>query len=148
MSGMLLSLLLQSSLVAAGADTYSDAYAKMEASGEPMLVVVGADWCPACVTMKRSTIPSLIQGGHLENIPVVFVNSDREPQLAGKLMRGGTIPQIMVFKNTPNGWHRRQLTGRASSGSVLAMVNEARKLEGVKAIETKTATSEDSSTSR
>lgn len=144
MSGVLLSLLMQTTWAATGAETYAEAYKQMEASGQPMLVVVGADWCPACVRMKRSTIPALVSGGHLENVPVAFVNADREPELARKLMRGGTIPQVMVFRNTASGWHRRQLTGGASSGSVLAMVNEARKLQA-KPVATNTATSEGAS---
>jgi len=148
MSGVALSLLLQTVCLTTGADTYSEAYKKMEASGQPMVVVVGADWCPACVRMKGSTIPALVNGGHLENVPVAFVNVDREPQLARQLMRGGTIPQIMVFRNTAGGWHRRQLTGGASTGSVLAMVNEARKLEGVKAVETKTTATDSSTAAR
>jgi thiol-disulfide isomerase/thioredoxin len=138
MSGVLLSLFVQTAWAITGADSYSEAYQQMTSTGGPMLVVVGADWCGPCVQLKRSTIPTLTRNGQLENVPVAFVNLDREPQLARQLMRGGTIPQVVVFRNTPRGWHRRQLTGGASSNSVLAIVNEARGLEGVKPIETRT----------
>jgi len=129
MSGMTLTLLLQSTLLAAGPADYADAYRQTQADGQPLLVLVGADWCPGCVTMKHGVLPRMLQSGRLKDANLAIVNMDYESDLAGQLMRGGTIPQLIVFAKTPGGWHREQITGAASDASVEALVSRAKAVQ-------------------
>ena len=67
MSGLAISLMLQVSLLSADThgNSYSQAYRQMQSDGQPLLILVGADWCPGCVTMKRSVMPRLESAGKL-----------------------------------------------------------------------------------
>ncbi|MEX2176939.1 MAG: thioredoxin family protein [Pirellulaceae bacterium] len=126
MSGLTIAWLLPASLLAAGPGDYADAYRQSQTDGQPLLVLVGADWCPGCVTMKQGVLPRLTQAGRLQGAHLAVVNLDYESDLAGQLMRGGTIPQLIVFAKTPAGWHREQITGATSDAAVEALVSRAR----------------------
>lgn len=125
MTGLALSLVIQSSLLGGGAEPYDAAYHKAEETGRPLLVLVGADWCPGCRTMKSSVLPRLQAGGKLASVQWALVDTDRQAALAGKLMRGGTIPQLIVFSKTETGWHREQITGAASEAAVEGLIRRA-----------------------
>lgn len=118
MFGVALTTCLQLSLVAAAANTtpanYADAYREAERTGKPLVILVGADWCPGCNTMKHSVIPALQQSGDLSNVSFATVNTDNERELANKLMQGGSIPQLIVYQKTDAGWEREQVTGAQS----------------------------------
>jgi thioredoxin-like negative regulator of GroEL len=129
MAGLTLSLLLQTSLLAAGPNDYGAAYRETQVDGQPLLVLVGADWCPGCITMKQAVLPRLGQSGKLQNVNVALVNTDAQSDLAGQLMRGGTIPQLVVFAKTSNGWHREQITGAVNEATVEAMLHRARQAQ-------------------
>jgi thioredoxin-like negative regulator of GroEL len=122
MTGLTSSLLLQTVLLATGAQPYEQAYKTMEDHDQPLLVLVGADWCPACQTMKSGTMRQLERSGKLAGVAYAVVNSDRESSLAQKLMRGGSIPQLVLYAKTPTGWRRSQLTGGQSERQVEAFI--------------------------
>ena len=108
---------------------YAAAYRTAQAEGKPLMVVVGADWCPACVNLKATTLTSLAATGQLEDVSVAVVDQDSEPELAAQLKQGQTIPQIIVFSQTDQGsWKRMQLTGYQSQGPVRSMIDSARRL--------------------
>jgi thioredoxin-like negative regulator of GroEL len=131
MAGLTLSLLVQTSLLAAGPEDYAAAYRQTQANDQPLLVLVGADWCPGCRTMKYSVLPRLQQSGTLREVNLAVVNVDDEDALASQLMRGGTIPQLIVYARTPGGWHREQITGATSEASVEALLHRARQAQQV-----------------
>lgn len=144
MSGVALSLLTQAAVLVTGAGSYAEAYHAIEASGEPMVVVVGADWCPHCVTMKRNVLPGLVRSAKMKNVPVAYVNVDNEPNIAYRMMRGGSVPQVIVYKKTATGWYTRRITGGASQATVEQLVADARKQPGptvAKTVSTSTTTS-------
>ena len=64
--------------------------------------------------MKQSVMPQLQQRGSLSRVAFAVVNTDRDSQLAGQLMQGNTIPQLVMYTKTDKGWSRRQLTGGQS----------------------------------
>lgn len=125
MSGLAMGLVLQAALLTTGADTYDAALKTAQENGQPLVVLVGADWCPGCVTMKNSTMPAMARSGALKNVQYVMVNYDQNPALARQLMRGNSIPQLVVFSKTEKGWHREQVTGATSSGQVTGMIQRA-----------------------
>lgn len=125
MSGLAISLMMQASLLSADAHSYSQAYREMKSDGQPLLILVGADWCPGCVTMKRSVMPRLESAGKLGGVHFAIVDVDADSGLAEQLMRGGTIPQLIVYSKTADGWHREQFTGAVHESSVEALIRRA-----------------------
>jgi thiol-disulfide isomerase/thioredoxin len=111
-----LSILLHVSVLAAGGHNYADAYHQTASTGRPLVILVGADWCPGCQRMKNTVIPQLQRQGSLNRVAFAYVNSDGERDLARKLMSGGSIPQLIMFRKTAKGWQREQLTGAQSVG--------------------------------
>lgn len=108
--------------------SYTDAYRTAQQNGKPLMVVVSADGCPACQTLKAATLNTLQHDGQLEDVTVTVVNRDTQPELAGQLMRGRMVPQIIVFSQTDRGWKRLQLTGFQTQGTVRSLIQKARSL--------------------
>jgi thioredoxin-like negative regulator of GroEL len=126
MTGLALCLVIQ--VVGAGNDntSYEQAYKAAESNGRPILVLVGADWCPGCQRMKGGTLARMSGSGRLSRVNYAIVNSDREPELARQLMRGNSIPQLIVYSKTgKDSWKRDQITGATSEDAVAALVDRA-----------------------
>lgn len=111
MVGLTASVAMQVALLATSAGAYQDAYNQADKEGKPLLVLVGADWCPGCRTMKQETIPELERDGDLSQVVFTTVNTDEKPTLSRQLLRGTSIPQLVLFTRTAKGWRRSQLTG-------------------------------------
>ncbi|MEM1227388.1 MAG: thioredoxin family protein [Planctomycetota bacterium] len=92
---------------------YTLAYKKSVEEQKPLMVVVGAEWCPACKVLKTTTIANMEQTGELDSVSVAVVDRDAEPELAKKLMKDEKmIPQIILYHKSSDGrWNRRRLTG-------------------------------------
>ena len=96
---------------AAETETYADAYRKSAETGQPLVVLVGAEWCPACVQMKHTIIPQLRQLGILRRVAFAQIDLDRQRELGQKLVGGGPIPQLIICRKASDGWHRKRLIG-------------------------------------
>lgn len=121
-----LNILLQTMAVTANAHDYATAYQQTVETGRPLVVLVGADWCPACRQMKTGSIPELEKSGGLKKVAFAYVNTDHQGDLAGKLMTGGMIPQLVMYqKNAAGGWTRQQLNGAHSATDIEAFLNKA-----------------------
>jgi len=117
--------LMQVSLLTTSANNnYDAAYKAMNETGRPLVVLVGADWCPGCQTMKRSVIPQLASRGSLNSVSFATVNTDQQDDLAGRLMRGGSIPQLIMYVKTDTGWQRKQMIGARSVAEVEAFLSQ------------------------
>jgi thioredoxin-like negative regulator of GroEL len=119
-------LVLQAACVVGGVQSYEQAFDDTQASGRPLVVLVGADWCPGCRTMKHAVLPRMQTAGRLAGVNYVEVDTDHRGRLADQLMRGGTIPQLIVFSQGADGrWHREQFTGATSEAAVGAAIQRA-----------------------
>ncbi|HEY2759864.1 MAG TPA: thioredoxin family protein [Pirellulales bacterium] len=107
--------------------TYADAYKQTTDGDKPLVVLVGASWCPACQAMKSSVMPTVAAEGGLKDVAFAFVNVDQQSELAGRLMEGGLIPQLVVFQKTADGWSRKRLVGAQSASAVEDFVGTAAK---------------------
>lgn len=126
MSGLAMGMVLQAALLVSGADAYAEAREAHMEDGKPFLVLVGADWCPGCVTMKNSTIPAMVKAGQLKGVHYATVNYDENMTRARALMQGNMLPQLMIFSKAADGsWHREQITGPTSSLAVQGMMQRA-----------------------
>ena len=70
--------------------TYETAYQQATTdNSRPLVVLVGADWCPACRQMKQAVLPQVERDGGLNRVAFATVNTDRDSTLARELMSGG-----------------------------------------------------------
>ena len=109
-----------------GSNTYADAYKATQDTGKPLVVLVGADWCPYCQMMKSSVMPQVAAHGDLKAVSFAYVNSDQQHDLAGKLLEGSSIPQMVMFEKTTDGWKQTRLVGGQSAESVEGFLNAAK----------------------
>ncbi|MCC9604465.1 thioredoxin family protein [Blastopirellula sp. JC732] len=124
MHGVVLAVLLQATM-AGGEHDYKTAFQSADETGKPLLVLVGTNWCPGCVTMKRSVMPSLLRKGKLTGVAYAEVDADSDSGLAGKLMQGGSIPQLILYRKTNTGWRRSLLVGAQSETTIETLVERA-----------------------
>ncbi len=128
MMGLAFAMVLQTAVISAGEQDYKSAYQQAAETGKPLVVLIGADWCPGCRTMKQSTMPQLASKGDLGKVCYAQVNTDRDHDLAGKLMTGGSIPQLVMFWKSASGWQRQQLTGAHSPSEIRSFLDQAQTL--------------------
>ena len=114
MPSFALAAVLQVSMLSTSAQTYAEAHRQHLETGRPLVVLVGADWCPACRTMKQSVIPQAQRQGVLNGAAFAQINTDQQPELARKLMSGGSIPQLIIYHKSGDTWRRKDLTGAQS----------------------------------
>jgi thioredoxin-like negative regulator of GroEL len=133
MVGMTAALALQFAVCGANPISYNAALQDAQEQQRPLLVLVGASWCPGCQAMKTRVIPSLAKRGGLKGVSFAVVDADAEAEMAKQLMRGASIPQLIAFSRMPGGqWHREQLTGEASEAEVQTLIARAIKAQQTK----------------
>ena len=76
----------------------------------PLVVLVGADWCPACRRMKK-ILPQAASAGTLGEVEFAYVNTDRQPELADRLLQSGSVPQLIRLEKTAAGWVHGKVMG-------------------------------------
>jgi thiol-disulfide isomerase/thioredoxin len=126
-TSLTLAVILHASVLATGANTfvsYAEAHKVNAETGRPLVVLIGADWCPACRQMKTSAVPQLAQKGVLQKVAFTVLNTDHDGAIAQKMMTGGSIPQLVMYRKTPTGWKRTSLTGSQSPAAIEAFINE------------------------
>mgnify|MGYP001496479482 CR=1 FL=1 len=104
---------------------YEAALAKSQEEGKPLVALIGAPWCASCQVMKRETIEPMMKSGKLENVVVTYINKDERPELAQQLMKGETLPQVVVFSKQNDGWKRFSLTGMQSESRMAELLGRA-----------------------
>jgi thioredoxin-like negative regulator of GroEL len=128
-TSLTLATILQASIIAVGADDYAAARRETTDTGRPMVILVGADWCPACQTMKNEVVPQVKRRGLLGRVAYAVVNLDRQKDLGQQLVADGPIPQFIMYRKTRDGWKRRRLVGGQSAESVEAFIKEGLELD-------------------
>ncbi len=110
--------------------SYAMAYEKSITEKKPLVVVVSAEYCPACHVLKDTTIKSMEQNGELDDCSVVVIDRDADPELAKQLMAGEKmVPQIIVFSQSDTGrWKRLKLTGFQPAQPVRSLIRSAKLL--------------------
>jgi len=121
--------ILQVSLALSGTDGYAEAHQTVTQTGQPMLVVVGADWCPACQVLEKTVIPQVRQRGLLRRVAYAHVNLDVDRELGQQLTEGGPIPQMLMYRKTVSGWKMRRMIGAQSVETVETFINEGLALD-------------------
>lgn len=91
--------------------TYEEAIQQSQKENKPILILIGAKWCASCELMKRDTIEPMKSAGELKDVIVTYVDKDERPELAQQLMKGETLPQVVMFCKDSDQWRRLSLTG-------------------------------------
>ena len=104
---------------------YEEAYRKAQQERKPLVIRVGAQWCAACQTMKRDTMEPMQESGALREVVYTQLDKDDQPELAGQVMQGKMLPQIVVFCESDAGWKRFSLTGIQTERRVKELIRKA-----------------------
>ena len=123
MSALTLATCLHMTLAVWGANGYAEAHDDAIATGKPLLIMVSTDWCAPCQRMKKEIIPEVRKHGILDQVSFVIINPDQEEKLAQKLIGSGPIPQLLMYRHTPDGWKRRKLIGGQTTTAVEEFIN-------------------------
>jgi thiol-disulfide isomerase/thioredoxin len=126
MTSLTLAVVLQTAMLGGQNEQYMAAYARSVEAGRPLVVLLGADWCPGCRVMKGKVMPEVAKTGGLQGVEYVYVDIDRQRELGSRLSRAESIPQLICFIPTPDGWRRGMLTGAQSPQKVVAFLNAGR----------------------
>lgn len=129
MTSLSFAAILQVSLALTGTDGYAEAHQAVTQTGRPMVVVVGADWCPACQVLEKTVIPQVRQRGLLRRVAFAIVNLDHDQELGQELTAGGPIPQMLMYRKTTGGWKVRRIIGGQSVEAVESFINEGLALD-------------------
>jgi thioredoxin-like negative regulator of GroEL len=111
MTGLLLVVATLATTNVKDLPSYAEAYRQHKEDGRPLVVMVGADWCPACRTMKNTQIPDALREGALKDVVFTIVDVDANHQLANRIMRGDSVPQLVMYYDTAAGPRRVQING-------------------------------------
>jgi len=79
--------------------------------------------------MKNSVLPELQRHGRLNKVEYAYVNTDQQKDLAGKLLKGNSIPQLIMFEKVGSHWTRKQLTGAQSMDDTTSFLSRAKQSE-------------------
>lgn len=106
---------------------YATAYKESVDKDKPLLVVVGAEWCPACNVLKQTTIKPMAETGELDSVSVVLLDKDSNTALVNQLTKGEKmLPQIIMYtKNQTGGWERERLMGYQPKQPVRNLIRKA-----------------------
>lgn len=106
--------------------TYEEAIEQAQKEDKPILILVGAKWCASCEVMKRETIEPMKSAGELKDVVVTYVDKDERPELAQQLMKGETLPQVVMFCKEEKNWRRLSLTGMQTKGRMQELLARVR----------------------
>jgi len=114
---------------ASDSTTYAQAHRITARTGKPMVIMVGTDWCGPCQKMKKAVLPEVRKHGMFKNVAFAMVNVDRQQDLARKLIGGGPIPQLIMYRKANDGWKRRKLVGGQSVENVEKFIKRGLSLD-------------------
>lgn len=118
MSGLAFTAVIQVFVLAADPQDFEQAYARSLQSGRPLVVLIGATWCPPCATMKKATLPAVAQAGGMRHVEYAYVDVNRQPTLSHALSQGTAIPQLIRYDRVAGSWQARYLVGARKPDAV------------------------------
>lgn len=97
---------------------YEQGFEKAEKEKKALMIFIGARWCASCQVMKRDTMGPMQESGDLKELVVVYIDKDERPELAEQLMKGETLPQVVLFNKEKENWKRFSLTGMQNKSRI------------------------------
>jgi thioredoxin-like negative regulator of GroEL len=100
--------------------SYEKAWNVAKNSGDPMVVVFGADWCSPCRRMKSEVWNPLFETRKLDGFLVAYVDIDKEPEIYRKLVgQKVSVPTVLVYRKAEGGWQVKREKGYQSQAQLL-----------------------------
>lgn len=93
--------------------SYSKAWKQAQAQNRPLLVLVGATWCPNCQVMKQ-VMPQV----DIADCLFAYVDYDAERRIAEKLLSSDTVPELVLFIKENGEWRQERLIGSHSVAEI------------------------------
>ncbi len=90
---------------------YASAYRLAQSGDKPLLVLVTAEWCAPCQSLKKSTLPEMLERGGFSDFHFAMVDVDRDATTAAKLTENRPVPQFIVFEKNGATWKKRYSIG-------------------------------------
>ncbi len=122
MTSLVAAVVLQASLMAPGEGSYGEAVRESLTTGRPLVVMLGANWCPACRKLRNSILPQVARNGALEGVAFAYVDVDQQSELTRRLAQGGSIPQLIRFEQKDGRWSSRHMIGAQSVKKVTTFI--------------------------
>ena len=104
---------------------YTTAYHQAAENNRPLLVLVTAEWCPPCQSMKSTTIPELVSKNAFSGVNYAVVDYDAQVELASQLIGERGLPQLLLFQKVEGQWQRRFLAGFQTVAGVESFMQQA-----------------------
>lgn len=99
---------------------YDKAWNVAKNTGQPMIVVFGAEWCSPCKRMKQEVWEPLFQTRKLEPFLVAYVDIDKQREIYHKLVgQKVSVPTVLVFRKSGDGWQVKRKKGYQSQAQIL-----------------------------
>lgn len=123
MTSLILIAALQLAAAPDQADQFEQAFRRSASTGRPLVLLLGAKWCPGCVVMKDNVLPKVAKAGGMADIEFAYIDIDRNRRLAAKLSKAKTIPQLIRYHRTSDGWKFNLLNGAHDVSEVSSFIN-------------------------
>lgn len=108
---------------------YNTAFSRAQKGDKPLLVLVTATWCPPCQTMKKTTIPELVQKKAFKDCHFATVDFDAQRDIAMQLTGGRGVPQLVMYEKRQGKWVRRYIAGYKPANVVEAFVAQSKQIQ-------------------
>ena len=122
MTSLLIATMVSLAAISSQAEQFDLAYQRSATTGRPLVILLGARWCPGCRVMQQEVMPEVEKSGGLKKAEFVYIDIDRNRRLAAKLSKAKTIPQLIRYHKTPNGWKSNLLNGVRKADEVKAFI--------------------------
>ena len=86
---------------------YEDAIDKAERTEQPLLVVVGAEWCAPCRALQSTVIPEAQRKGYLDKVIYAHLDVDKDSVFAKHVQAGAvtrSVPVIALYRKVDDEW--------------------------------------------
>ena len=101
---------------------YASAFRLAQAGDKPLLVLVTAEWCAPCQSLKKSTLPEMLERGGFADFHFAMVDVDRDASTAAKLTENRPVPQFIVFEKNGATWKKRYSIGFLGTSDLQAFL--------------------------
>jgi thioredoxin-like negative regulator of GroEL len=101
---------------------YATAYRLAQTGDKPLLVLVTAEWCAPCQTLKKSTLPEMLSNGGLSGFHFAMVDVDQDATTAAKLTENRPVPQFIIFEKNGANWKKRFSIGFLGTSDLQAFL--------------------------
>lgn len=113
--------------------SYKDAYQRAAQERVPLVVFVGAKWCPACRKMEESVIPNLPKNPILQKAVFARLDYDQDTKLAQAVTGGGALPQVVIFPPQGSSGKLRRAVGAQSVEKLFQFLRDGLTAKGAPA---------------